>query len=487
MSMPRSVPFEQLHHRLQVVPALARDPHLVALDRGLDLDLGPLDRPSRSRAPCRGDALLQGDLLARGAARAPSRSSRRSSAFRGTLRFTRRPSSTSRTAFSLNSSAEVSTSSSPWQLDLGARALEVEAGRDLLHGLGDRVLDLLQVHAADDVEGAFGHGLRADLGGLMMTPGGGSVPCKVTDSPGVVKRHGARAARNWRSRPPRSRSTGDPAQSRDLPRHLDHEGGLVALAPVRAAGPGTARRSRPAGGRGASSRATSWITVGPREGHDPGERDVEAEGQGPPRQLVPPGEAVDDAARLARALLLEERRRLVVGLARVDDDGQADLARQPDLAPEHLALRRRAASGRSGSRARSRRWPRCAVRARGRAARRRSRPWRASPRGDGRRPRPGSRAPRPRAARAGGPPLRPRRPRSASRATPASRARATTSSRSASNCGMSMWQWESTSATGRLGSVAPANGLLPTHEVAGSTPDRSANVRTNALGSTAAL
>ena len=82
------------------------------------------------------------------------------SAFRGTLRFTRRPSSTSRTAFSLNSSEEVRRISSPWSVDLGAAALEVEAGRDLLHGLGDRVLDLLQVHAAHDVERALGHGGR---------------------------------------------------------------------------------------------------------------------------------------------------------------------------------------------------------------------------------------------------------------------------------------------------------------------------------------
>ena len=49
-------------------------------------------------------------------------------------------------------------------------------------------------------------------------------------------------------------------------------------------------------------------------------------------------EAVDHSAGLAGALLLEDGRGLVVGLARVDDDRQRDLAREPELAPKHLPL-----------------------------------------------------------------------------------------------------------------------------------------------------
>ena len=50
----------------------------------------------------------------------------------------------------------------------------------------------------------------------------------------------------------------------------------------------------------------------------------------PPRA----GEAVHDASHGAAALLAENRQRVVLGLARVNDDGQVDLARQTNLQPE---------------------------------------------------------------------------------------------------------------------------------------------------------
>ena len=68
MSMPRSVLLQQLHHGLQVVLVLAADPQLVALDGGLDLELRALDELDDLAGLLGGDALLQRDLLAHGAA-----------------------------------------------------------------------------------------------------------------------------------------------------------------------------------------------------------------------------------------------------------------------------------------------------------------------------------------------------------------------------------------------------------------------------------
>ncbi len=46
-----------------------------------------------------------------------------------------------------------------FELDLGLRVLEVEAGVDLFGGLVDCVLDFLKFHFADDVEAVIGcHG-----------------------------------------------------------------------------------------------------------------------------------------------------------------------------------------------------------------------------------------------------------------------------------------------------------------------------------------
>src|SRR5262249_4451739 len=48
--------------------------------------------------------------------------------------------------------------------DLRRRALEIEAGGDLLHGLLDGVLDLHPVDLGDDVERGVGHGPRVGKG-----------------------------------------------------------------------------------------------------------------------------------------------------------------------------------------------------------------------------------------------------------------------------------------------------------------------------------
>src|SRR6185503_17150250 len=59
---------QHLDDGLQVVPVLARDPDLLALDGGLDLELAALDDLHDFAGLLRGDALLQADDLPRRAA-----------------------------------------------------------------------------------------------------------------------------------------------------------------------------------------------------------------------------------------------------------------------------------------------------------------------------------------------------------------------------------------------------------------------------------
>src|SRR5580765_4435590 len=54
-------PAKQRHDRLEVVLVPAGDAHLVRLDRGLDLELGVLDRPDDGLGLLRRDALLDLD------------------------------------------------------------------------------------------------------------------------------------------------------------------------------------------------------------------------------------------------------------------------------------------------------------------------------------------------------------------------------------------------------------------------------------------
>src|SRR3990167_8432737 len=53
---------------LEVVTVLARDPHLLLLDRGLDADLGVLDEAHDLLGLLHGDAVLERDALAHGSA-----------------------------------------------------------------------------------------------------------------------------------------------------------------------------------------------------------------------------------------------------------------------------------------------------------------------------------------------------------------------------------------------------------------------------------
>ena len=145
------------------------------------------------------------------------------------------------------------------------------------------------------------------------------------------------------------------------------------------------------------------------------------------------------------ALLLQQRRRLVVRLAGVDDDGQVELAGQTDLGPEHLALDvpRRVvvveveadlADGHDalfageaaqlvvdggGCELASWGWTPADTGSFSSSATRRARRWPAS-----------SSTP----------------PMSSIVSTPAARARSRTAGRSSSKAGMSMWQWESATA-----------------------------------------
>src|SRR5262245_56723471 len=106
------------------------------------------------------------------------------------------------------------------------------------------------------------------------------------------------------------------AQDRDLLRDFHDERGLVALAAVRRRR--EERRVRLDEKAVARNGARDLLDhLGAREREDAGERDVEAERERAARQLFPAREAVDHAAALARLLFFEQRRRLVVGLARV--------------------------------------------------------------------------------------------------------------------------------------------------------------------------
>ena len=72
--------------------------------------------------------------------------------------------------------------------------------------------------------------------------------------------------------------------------------------------------------------------------HDAGERDVHAERErlfGEPRRAR---KAVHHAAHRAAGFLAQDGQRVVLGFARVNDDGQIELARETDLQSEDLLL-----------------------------------------------------------------------------------------------------------------------------------------------------
>src|SRR3546814_14543159 len=77
------------------------------------------------------------------------------------------------------------------------------------------------------------------------------------------------------------------------------------------------------------------------ERHDPRDRDIEAEIERPPREIVACGEAMDDAGigRLPH-LLAEQRERVRLRLAGVDDDRQPRRLRRVDMATKTVLLSR---------------------------------------------------------------------------------------------------------------------------------------------------
>jgi hypothetical protein len=133
-----------------------------------------------------------------------------------------------------------------------------------------------------------------------------------------------------------------------------HMGGLVALPAM--------RNRREIGAVGLDEQAVQrhegrhlLELGGARKGHDSGQRQVVSGVQDAPGGGRVAGEAVEDHRDVPGLLLRENRERVVLGLARVDDDRQAALPRQRDLGAEHGVLRVRGARSRSGSRARFRR------------------------------------------------------------------------------------------------------------------------------------
>src|SRR4051812_323724 len=113
------------------------------------------------------------------------------------------------------------------------------------------------------------------------------------------------------------------------------KGRLVPLAAMRG------RREKRAVGfdeRAIHRHAARGLTElrGPREGDDARPRDVETQVEAGARQGRPAREAVQHAAQSLR--LAQDSKRVFVGLACVDDDGEIELARQDDLHAEHLLL-----------------------------------------------------------------------------------------------------------------------------------------------------
>src|SRR5262245_45181379 len=170
---------EQPDHALQVVPVLAADPQLVPLDRSLDLELAALDHLHDLARLVRRDPLLERDLLAR---RAAERLLDLAEGERLERHVALHQASLEHVAHGLELELVRGRERQllSRELDVRARPLEVEARLDLLHRLRDRVLDLLEVHAADDVERAVGHwrdGLSGNLGNVGPATGP-TVPVK---------------------------------------------------------------------------------------------------------------------------------------------------------------------------------------------------------------------------------------------------------------------------------------------------------------------
>src|SRR5438876_3310873 len=163
---------EQRHDRLQLVPLLAADPHLVALDRHLHLELRVFHQLHDLARLVRGDALLEVDLLLGGAGRPRL--------WRAELQRAQRHLPLphllahdvgERAQLEVVGGAEVN--GSLLAPHLGRLVPEVEALCDLAQRLLERVVDLLQIDAADHVEGWHFGGPSIGGGADHVNPGRG--------------------------------------------------------------------------------------------------------------------------------------------------------------------------------------------------------------------------------------------------------------------------------------------------------------------------
>src|SRR5262249_37032242 len=155
---------QEPHDRLEIVALLAADAQLIALDGDLDLQLRVLHALHHLARLVGGDALLEIDLLL-GA-------SRRAGLDRSRLqRLERHPALAEALAQDVGEGAHLEVVGRA-QVErvllashLGRCAPEVEALADLAQRLVDRVVDLLEIDAADDVEGRHRAGLNRRAAG----------------------------------------------------------------------------------------------------------------------------------------------------------------------------------------------------------------------------------------------------------------------------------------------------------------------------------
>src|SRR6059036_2213328 len=143
---------EELHDRLQLVLLLARDAHLVALDGDLHPELRVLHQPDDLARLVGGDALLEVDLLLGGAHRPRLRRAElERPQWHLPLRHLLAQDVGERAQLEIVGRAQVD--GRVLAPHLARLVLEVEALGDLAQRLLDGVVDLLEIDAADDVEG----------------------------------------------------------------------------------------------------------------------------------------------------------------------------------------------------------------------------------------------------------------------------------------------------------------------------------------------
>ena len=184
------------------------------------------------------------------------------------------------------------------------------------------------------------------IGGVAMAPaepGTRHAAGKAAAEDGDGKRHAAAAELRgtllnrrkkfsvvWRA----ISSVGDAARRRQHLGGLDHIGRLVALA-AEFAGGEIRRVGLDQDAVGRQSGRDGAQLIGALEGQDPRERDMEPERDRGARELGAGGEAMQHGGEGALPCLLgQDARHVGIGLARMDDQRQAGLARRGDVAAE---------------------------------------------------------------------------------------------------------------------------------------------------------